>query len=178
MNTADIVLFESADGAVTLPVEVDISRNEVWLTRQQLALLFDRDVKTIGKHVGNALKEELLGDRDRVVAKPFASLPIHFAFHAQRRQVKDHHANPEKAFLSQEPGNAIGQKISWAPLFQAGISPQRDCMRHIPGQGRRHLLYACKRSSAHFEISQRQTRTPAIFSKHHMDARGICAGLA
>ena len=69
MNTADIVLFESADGAVTLPVEVDISRNEVWLTRQQLALLFDRDVKTIGKHVGNALKEELLGDRDRVVAK-------------------------------------------------------------------------------------------------------------
>ena len=69
MKTVDIVLFESADGAVTLPVEVDISRNEVWLTRQQLALLFDRDVKTIGKHVGNALKEELLGDRDRVVAK-------------------------------------------------------------------------------------------------------------
>ncbi|MGO2931588.1 RhuM family protein [Microbacterium sp.] len=31
----------------------------VWLTRQQLAALFGRDVKTIGKHVSNALKEEL-----------------------------------------------------------------------------------------------------------------------
>ena len=31
----------------------------VWLNRQQMAELFGRDVKTIGKHVANALKEEL-----------------------------------------------------------------------------------------------------------------------
>ena len=31
----------------------------VWLNRQQLSILFDRDVKTIGKHINNALKEEL-----------------------------------------------------------------------------------------------------------------------
>ena len=31
----------------------------VWLNREQLAELFDRDVKTIGKHINNALKEEL-----------------------------------------------------------------------------------------------------------------------
>jgi hypothetical protein len=31
----------------------------VWLTRQQLSLLFDRDVKTIGKHINNALGQEL-----------------------------------------------------------------------------------------------------------------------
>ena len=31
----------------------------VWLNREQLALLFDRDIKTIGKHINNALKEEL-----------------------------------------------------------------------------------------------------------------------
>jgi hypothetical protein len=31
----------------------------VWLNRQQMAMLFDRDVKTIGRHVNNALKEEL-----------------------------------------------------------------------------------------------------------------------
>lgn len=30
-----------------------------WLTRAQMADLFDRDVKTIGKHINNALKEEL-----------------------------------------------------------------------------------------------------------------------
>jgi hypothetical protein len=33
----------------------------VWLNRQQLVLLFDRDIKTIGKHINNALKEELSG---------------------------------------------------------------------------------------------------------------------
>ena len=31
----------------------------VWLNRQQMATLFGRDVKTIGKHVNNALREEL-----------------------------------------------------------------------------------------------------------------------
>ncbi len=33
----------------------------VWLNRQQLAELFARDVKNIGKHVNNALQEELHG---------------------------------------------------------------------------------------------------------------------
>ena len=69
MSAQEIVLFESSDGAVTLPVEVDISREEIWLTRNQLAVLFDRDVKTIGKHVNNALREELADSKDRVVAK-------------------------------------------------------------------------------------------------------------
>jgi len=40
----------------------------VWLNRQQLSALFDRDIKTIGKHINNALKEELEGDSS-VVAK-------------------------------------------------------------------------------------------------------------
>lgn len=33
----------------------------IWLNREQLSILFDRDVKTIGKHINNALKEELDG---------------------------------------------------------------------------------------------------------------------
>lgn len=66
---SDIVLFESADGEVSLPVAVDRERGEVWLSRQQLARLFGRDVKTIGKHVGNALREELAGSEAPVVAK-------------------------------------------------------------------------------------------------------------
>ena len=33
----------------------------VWLNRNQIAQLFDRDVKTIGKHINNALHEELEG---------------------------------------------------------------------------------------------------------------------
>ena len=42
---------------------------EVWLTRAGLAELFGRDAKTIGKHVNNALKEELVEAENRVVAK-------------------------------------------------------------------------------------------------------------
>ena len=31
----------------------------VWLNKDQMSKLFDRDIKTIGKHINNALKEEL-----------------------------------------------------------------------------------------------------------------------
>jgi len=56
-KTNEIVLFEAEDKSVTLPVAV---QNEtVWLNRNQMAVLFDRDVKTIGKHIKNALDEEV-----------------------------------------------------------------------------------------------------------------------
>ena len=40
-------------------LEVMVENETVWLNRHQLALLFDRDIKTIGKHINNALNEEL-----------------------------------------------------------------------------------------------------------------------
>ena len=42
-----------------MSLEVKLENETVWLNRQQLSILFDRDVKTIGKHINNALKEEL-----------------------------------------------------------------------------------------------------------------------
>lgn len=67
----ELVPFTSPDGEIQL--NVPVSRETVWLTRAQLALLFDRDIKTIGKHVNNALSEELseLNQQDNgsVVAK-------------------------------------------------------------------------------------------------------------
>ena len=56
-DTKEIVIFETADKSITLPVA--LKEENVWLTRNQMAELFDRDVKTIGKHINNALKEEL-----------------------------------------------------------------------------------------------------------------------
>lgn len=70
-----IVLFESADGEVTLPVRIDPEGEEIWLNRNQLAALYGRDVKTIGKHVANALREELAGSENRTVAK-FATVRL------------------------------------------------------------------------------------------------------
>ena len=66
-NANEIVLFESSDEQVALPVSVD--EETVWLTRNQMAMLFDRDVKTIGKHINNSLREELEGPANSVVAK-------------------------------------------------------------------------------------------------------------
>lgn len=53
----EIVLFQDDDIKLEVPVSPD--QDTVWLNRNQMAELFDRDVKTIGKHIGNALKEEL-----------------------------------------------------------------------------------------------------------------------
>ena len=43
-------------------LDVNVSPNEetVWLNRIELSMLFDRDVKTIGKHINNILKEEYM----------------------------------------------------------------------------------------------------------------------
>ena len=64
MNKNEIVIFETEDKLITLPVAVD--HETVWLNRNQMAELFDRDVKTIGKHINNALREELESDKATV----------------------------------------------------------------------------------------------------------------
>ena len=54
------------EGEFELSVRVEPQADTVWLNRQQMAQLFDRDIKTIGKHIQSALREEL---DDSVVAK-------------------------------------------------------------------------------------------------------------
>ena len=60
----EIILFENQG----VKLEVNVKDETVWLNREQIAKLFGRDIKTIGKHINNALKEEL-SDDDSVVAK-------------------------------------------------------------------------------------------------------------
>ena len=70
----EIVLFETEDKEITLNVKVD--QDTVWLNRNQMADLFGRDVKTIGKHINNAVREEL---SDQVVVAKFATTTQHGA---------------------------------------------------------------------------------------------------
>ena len=65
-NGKEIILFETKDKSIALPVMVE--NESVWLNRNQIAMLFERDIKTIGKHINNALKEEL-AEQNSVVAK-------------------------------------------------------------------------------------------------------------
>ena len=73
-ETTDLVLFNSADGKVSLSVAVE--NETVWLNRTQMSELFDRDIKTIGKHIANARREELAG---QVVVAKFATTTQHGA---------------------------------------------------------------------------------------------------
>ena len=60
----EIIVYQPEGGE--FHIEVRVENETVWLNRQQMSILFERDVKTIGKHIGNALKEEC---QNAVVAK-------------------------------------------------------------------------------------------------------------
>ena len=62
MRENKIILFENQE----VKLEVNMKDETVWLNANQLSKLFDRDSKTIRKHINNALNEEL---DDSVVAK-------------------------------------------------------------------------------------------------------------
>lgn len=66
----ELITFK--DGTLELNVPVSWEQETVWLTRSQMAKLFERDVKTIGKHINNALKEEL----DRSTVANFATVQM------------------------------------------------------------------------------------------------------
>ena len=51
----EIILFENQN----VKLEVNIKEETVWLNTEQIAQLFDRNSKTIRKHINNALEEEL-----------------------------------------------------------------------------------------------------------------------
>lgn len=59
----EIVIFENQ----SVKLEVNMKDETVWLNAEQIAQLFDRDYKTIRKHINNVLSEEL--DTKEVVAK-------------------------------------------------------------------------------------------------------------
>lgn len=59
----EIIIFENQN----IRLEVNIKDETVWLNTEQMAKLFDRDYKTIRKHINNALNEELI--KEEVVAK-------------------------------------------------------------------------------------------------------------
>lgn len=62
----DIIIYQNKDG--NIKIDVQLKDESVWINRQQMAALFDRDVKTIGKHINNVFDEGEL-DKNSVVAK-------------------------------------------------------------------------------------------------------------
>jgi len=55
MKNDQLIIYQTEDGQVK--IETHFENETVWLNRQQLAQLFDRDIKTIGKHINNVFNE-------------------------------------------------------------------------------------------------------------------------
>ena len=73
-DRGEIIIYQTPDGETQLDVRLE--KETVWLNAEQMSVLFNRDVKTIRKHIGNALKEELANE---VVVANFASTTRHGA---------------------------------------------------------------------------------------------------
>ena len=51
LDQNQIILYSPNE---SISLEVRLKNETVWLNRQQIAQLFGRDIKTIGKHINNA----------------------------------------------------------------------------------------------------------------------------
>lgn len=68
----EIILYQS--GELAEHIEVRLVEDTVWLNRNQLVVLFGRDIKSIGKHINNIFQEGEL-DRSATVAN-FATVQM------------------------------------------------------------------------------------------------------
>jgi len=96
----EIILYQSNE----LPerIEVRIDKETVWLNRQQLAVLFGRVVKTIGKHINNVFSEgELVKE---VVVANFATTTLHGA-------IKDKTQTQNVAYYNLDVIISVGYRV-------------------------------------------------------------------
>jgi len=75
MSEKSIVLFK--DGDISLDVPISPDKETVWLTANQMAMLFDKDEKTVRKHINNVFSDEELNKE--VVVANFATTSQHGA---------------------------------------------------------------------------------------------------
>ena len=98
-NRGEIIIYRAEDNTVQLDVRME--NETVWLTASQMAKLFGRDVKTIRKHINNALHEELAGE---VVGAKFASTTQHGAMEGKTQTT-------EVMFYNLEMITSIGFRV-------------------------------------------------------------------
>ena len=75
MNTdtfsrGEIVLYQTADGRTS--IDVKLENETVWLSKEQMAMLFERDRTVISRHIKNIFEEGELDEK--VVCAKFAHI--------------------------------------------------------------------------------------------------------
>ena len=71
----ELIKFE--DGDFSLDVNVSPEEDTVWLTQEQMAILFNRDTSVISRHISNILKEKECDESNlQKMQIPFSDKPI------------------------------------------------------------------------------------------------------
>ena len=71
----ELIKFE--DGDFSLDVSVSPEEDTVWLTQEQMAILFNRDTSVISRHISNILKEKECDESNlQKMQIPFSDKPI------------------------------------------------------------------------------------------------------
>ncbi|MCI6730717.1 MAG: virulence protein RhuM/Fic/DOC family protein [Lachnospiraceae bacterium] len=78
LNNNEIIIFETEDKQVKLPVTVD--NETVWLTQAQMVELFQRDVSVISRHIRNVFKEDEVEEKSNLhfLQIPNSDKPVAF----------------------------------------------------------------------------------------------------
>ena len=63
-QTSNILIYQAADGKAMLEVKLD--QETVWLTQEQMSLLFGRERSVITKHIGSIFREGELDKESNV----------------------------------------------------------------------------------------------------------------
>ncbi len=64
METGEIVIYQAQDGQTS--IDVRLEKETIWLSREQIAQLFDRERSVITKHINNVFREQELSRESNV----------------------------------------------------------------------------------------------------------------
>lgn len=82
MNTGEILIYQNPDGNIT--IDVRLEEETVWLTQEQMALLFGKARNTISEHIQNVFKEGEL--EEKVVCRDFRHTTQHGAIQGKTQE--------------------------------------------------------------------------------------------
>lgn len=77
-KTGEILIYTSPEGLTE--IDVKLENETLWLTEQQIALLFERDRTVIGRHIKNIIKDDELDEKSTVQKMHIANSdkPVNF----------------------------------------------------------------------------------------------------
>ena len=96
MNKSEIILYKTQDCDITIDVLVD--NETVWLTQEQMGLLFEKNRRTIGEHIKNVFNEGEL--EEKVVCRNFRHDTPHGAVLQTVSCIKKRNKNSNYTFFT------------------------------------------------------------------------------